>query len=400
MTRNEILRWLREVDEDRLEQLWQRADVARRRHVGEAVHLRGLIEFSNYCGRLCHYCGLRLENRRLKRYRMSAAEVMECARQAVAFGYGTVVLQSGEDYGLNVAWMSDLLRRIKKETPLAVTLSLGERDEDELDDWRKAGADRYLLRFETSNPTLYERFHPPLAGRRQDRIAILRLLRRLGYEVGSGVMIGIPGQTYEDLANDLELFRDLDLDMIGVGPFLPHPDTPLGQAGGGHADAGAEQAPNSELMTYKMVALARLMCPQANIPSTTALATLNREKGREIGLCRGANVIMPNLTSPAYRCLYEVYPAKACIFETAEQCHGCLRERILALGRTIGVGRGDSPNRIARDPDRAGFCEAGEASPRESARAAQATCGEDAASRASRTDWNAGVDRNRNGQPP
>jgi len=349
MTRNQILSWLREPDEARLEGLWQEADAARRLHVGDAVHLRGLVEFSNYCGRSCHYCGLRVENRRLERYRMSADEIMDCARQAVGFGYGTVVLQSGEDYGMHGRWLCDVIRRIKSETPLAITLSLGERDEEELSDWKRAGADRYLLRFETSNRALFDRLHPAFVGRKRDRVAILRTLRRIGYEVGSGVMIGIPGQTYDDLANDLELFRELDLDMIGVGPFLPHPETPLGQDEGGLAEAGDEQVPNSELMTYKMVALTRLMCPRANIPSTTALATVNRENGRELGLCRGANVIMPNLTPPAYRCLYEIYPAKACIYETAEQCHGCLKKRIEVLGRTVGVGRGDSPNRFARE---------------------------------------------------
>lgn len=349
MTRPGILTWLREADEGRLAELWRQADDTRRRHVGDAVHLRGLIEFSNYCGRSCHYCGLRVENQRLERYRMSADEIMKCTRQAVAFGYGTVVLQSGEDCGLDGRWLGDLIRRIKSQTPLAVTLSLGERDEEEMADWRRAGADRYLLRFETSNRELFGRLHPAVAGRKRDRIGILRSLRENGYEVGSGVMVGIPGQTYEDLAKDLELFGELDLDMIGVGPFLPHPETPLGRQGEAAVDHGTEQVPNSELMTYKMVALARLMCPRANIPSTTALATVNRENGRELGLCRGANIIMPNLTPPAYRCLYEIYPAKACIFETAEQCHGCLKRRIEALGRTVGVGRGDSPNRLARE---------------------------------------------------
>jgi biotin synthase len=349
MNRNEIQQWLRESDERRLEELWQRADTQRRRHVGDEVFLRGLIEFSNYCGRLCHYCGLRADNRQLQRYRMSADEIMACTRQAVEFGYGTVVLQSGEDYAMSVTWMSGLIRRIKAETPLAVTLSLGERSEEEQLAWRQAGADRYLLRFETSNEELYRRIHPPIAGRPGDRIAMLRRLRRLGYEVGSGVMIGIPGQTYEDLANDLELFRELDLDMIGVGPFLPHPGTPLGGSDEPTPAPDGEQAPNSELMTYKMVALVRLMCPMTNIPSTTALATLNRESGRELGLCRGANIIMPNLTPASYRCLYEVYPDKACLFETAEACYGCINGRILALGRTIGVGRGDSPNRLQRE---------------------------------------------------
>jgi len=167
------------------------------------------------------------------------------------------------------------------------------------------------------------------------------MLEPLGYEVGSGVMVGIPGQSHEDLANDLELFRELDLDMIGIGPFIAHPATPFGNV----APADAEtQVPATELMTYKMIALARLLCPDTNIPSTTALATLNLAQGRELGLQRGANIVMPNLTPVAYRALYEIYPAKACLRETAEQCNHCLTERIRKLGREIGKGPGASPN--------------------------------------------------------
>ncbi len=345
MNRHRLIEWLRESDERRLETLWRDADEMRRRSVGDAVHLRGLVEISNHCVRSCRYCGLRAANHSVERYRMTADEVLDCARRAVRFGYGTIVLQSGEDYGLTRDWVAGVVRRIKAETPLAVTLSLGERTDEELGAWREAGADRYLLRFETSNRGLYDQIHPPLAGRPSDRIAMLRRLRALGYEIGSGVMIGIPGQTYEDLADDLEQFRSLDLDMIGVGPWLPHPNTPLGSADA--AGSATDAAPNTELMTYKMVALARMVCPQANIPSTTALATLNRESGRELGLMRGANVVMPNLTPPAYRCKYEIYPAKACLYETAEACHACLRQRILAIGRTIGTGRGDSPRYAA-----------------------------------------------------
>lgn len=341
----ETVDWLREEDEGRLEELWRRADDVRRENVGDEVHLRGLIEFSNYCVRECGYCGLRAGNRRIDRYRMTAAEILGCVHQAVAYGYGTVVLQSGEDYGIEADWLTDVIRQIKRETTLAVTLSLGERADDELATWREAGADRYLLRFETSNPALYERIHPSLSGRRSDRFAILRRLRELGYEAGSGVMIGIPGQTYEDLAEDVESFRRLDLDMIGVGPYIAHPETPLGETGDALRAPPGEQAPNTELMTYKMVALARIACPHANIPSTTALATLNRAQGRELGLARGANVVMPNLTPPLYRCRYEIYPAKACLYETAAECNACLTHRILAMGRKMGSGRGDSPRR-------------------------------------------------------
>mgnify|MGYP005837826733 CR=1 FL=1 len=349
MNRHELLEWLRQTDEQRLEALWSRADEVRRQSVGDAVHLRGLIEISNYCVRACAYCGLRGPNARVERYRMSADEILECAQLAMRFGYGTAVLQSGEDRGITRDWMSHLIRRIKAETPLAVTLSLGERGDADLEAWRAAGADRYLLRFETSNRELYDHIHPPLPGRHSDRIAILRRLRDLGFEVGSGVMIGLPGQTYGDLADDIGMFTALDLDMIGVGPFLSHPDTPLGRESAVPTADPAEQVPATELMTYKVVALTRLTCPSANIPSTTALATLNRENGRELGLQRGANIVMPNLTPPQYRCKYEIYPAKACLYETADACHARIRQRILSLGRTIGTGRGDSPRRAA-DP--------------------------------------------------
>ena len=173
---------------------------------------------------------------------------------------------------------------------------------------------------------------------------MLRRLREMGYEVGSGVMIGIPGQTYEDLAEDIELFAELDLDMIGVGPYLVHPNTPLGDPDFRPMILEGEQVPADELMTYKVIALARLVCPRANIPSTTALATLNTRRGRELGLVRGANVVMPNLTPPKYRVHYEIYPNKACIRETADGCNSCLTERIRSLGREVGTGRGDSPN--------------------------------------------------------
>lgn len=341
MTHEEITIWLQEDDPARLGELYRRADAARARHVGDEVHLRGLLEISNHCRRRCGYCGLNAGNPDVPRYRMSAGEILDGARAAVQYGYGTVVLQSGEDPGLTGEGMAEVIRAIKAETPLAVTLSLGERDERELQRWRDAGADRYLLRFETSNPALYEAIHPSLPGVRSDRFALLRRLRELGYEIGSGVMIGIPGQTFDDLARDIETFAALDLDMIGVGPYIAHPATDLGRDA---APAARDQVPADEDTTYKVVALARLVCPRANIPSTSALATLNLATGRELGLQRGANVVMPNLTPVRYRASYEIYPSKACIRETAEQCHGCMRRRIESIGRRPGRGRGDSPN--------------------------------------------------------
>ncbi|NCC51751.1 MAG: [FeFe] hydrogenase H-cluster radical SAM maturase HydE [Spartobacteria bacterium] len=341
MDHDEILRWLRETDPGRIEELWAHADRVRRDMVGDEVHLRGLIEISNHCVQQCGYCGLHRHNKKVQRYRMSREEIIGCIRQAVAFGYGTVVMQSGEDYGITTEWMADIIRWTKANTPLAVTLSFGERPDDDLKRWREAGADRYLLRFETSDPVLYAHIHPPLPNRTSDRFALLRLLRELGYETGSGVMIGIPGQTYDTLANDICAFREMDLDMIGVGPYLSHPDTFLGIPGGGYPRIDpAEQVPNAEDMVYRVVALTRLVCPEANIPSTTALATINKDSGREQGLARGANVIMPNLTPQTYRALYEIYPAKACIDEAAGHCADCVQHRIRSIGRQVGRGPG------------------------------------------------------------
>lgn len=345
MNKQEIIGWLRCEDEEKLHDLWRRADSVRRDHVGNEVHLRGLLEISNICARDCHYCGIRSCNDTLERYRMPDDEIMACVHEAVYYRYGTVVLQAGEDYGITREWMAGLVRRIKSETGLAVTLSLGERSDEDLAAWKEAGADRYLVRFETSNRELYDRIHPPLPGIVSDRFALLRRLREIGYEIGSGVMIGIPGQTWKDLADDIEAFRTLDLDMIGVGPFIPHQATPLGYGIDPLRAPEGEQVPNTELMTYKVIALARIACPNANIPSTTALATLNTPTGRELGLSRGANIVMPNLTPKKYRAMYEIYPAKACIDETAADCRACMHRRIISIGREVGSGHGDSPNR-------------------------------------------------------
>lgn len=346
----ELVAWLKEDDPGQLATLWQRADAVRRENVGAQVHLRGLIEFTNHCQRHCLYCGLRFPNQGLARYRMTADEILECAHTAVRFGYGTVVLQSGEDTETDTDWVCDLIQRIKRETPLGITLGLGERSEEDLRAWHAAGANRYLLRFETSNLELFHVLHPPRPGAApSDRLGLLHTLRQIGYEVGSGVMIGIPGQSYDDLARDIELFAMMDLDMIGVGPYLAHPSTPLANEEQIGRLTVADQVPSNELMTYKVVALTRLMCPRVNIPATTALATLNRVNGREQGLQRGANIIMPNLTPTKYRALYEIYPEKACVGETAEACHLCLEMRIKGMGREVGRGRGDSPNFQQRD---------------------------------------------------
>ena len=270
---------------------------------------------------------------------MQQGEILACAKQAAAFGYGTLVLQAGEDPGLDAHWIADLICTIKRSTPLAVTLSLGERTPAELELWRASGADRYLLRFETSDRELFARIHPPRNQQSiSDRIDLLRTIKSLGYETGSGIMVGIPGQTYESVARDLKLFRELDLDMIGIGPYLAHPASRMCREG--LPDAGKEQVPATEQMACIVVALARLMCPEANIPSTTALATINSTQGRAHGLARGANVCMPCLTPVQYRCLYEIYPEKAGCKNTPEESHRSVLETLAGLGRPVGRGHG------------------------------------------------------------
>jgi biotin synthase len=312
----------------------------RKQNVGDAVHLRGLIEISSHCVRQCMYCGLRQANRALPRYRMTREEILDCARQAEKLGYGTVVMQAGEDDQLTAEWIAEIVRWIKRETTLAVTLSLGERRPDEFNLWRSAGADRYLLRFETSDANLFRAIHPHRFPGGPDRLTLLRQLKSLGYEAGGGVMVGIPGQSFDSLAEDILTFRALDLDMIGIGPYIAHADTPLGSGALRPAIVPSEQVPSSEEMVYKMIALTRIACPTANIPSTTALATINRVDGRKLGLKAGANVVMPNLSPTKYRRLYEIYPEKACIEESAVDCSQCLRGQIHSLGRFAGEGQG------------------------------------------------------------
>ena len=336
ITRNEVAEWLLTTDPLALDELFRIADRVRYEFVGDAVHLRGLVEFSNYCSRNCAYCGISVTSHGAKRYRMSSEEILHCARKIKKLKYGTIVLQSGEDWGMSTGWMSELLAEIKSETGLAITLSVGERDYSELEEWFAAGADRYLLRFETTNQELYRKIHPNLSSKISNRLQILRDLRKIGYEVGSGVMVGIPGQTYDDLVNDIMMFQELDLDMIGIGPYIPAPGTPLA------ADISDPIVPRSVEMACRVVALARIVCPRTNIPSTTALATLMGENGRLQGLNCGANVLMPNVTPEKYRKMYAIYPNKSALNE--EEGDFLLADWLKAIGREQGVGHGDSKN--------------------------------------------------------
>ncbi|MHC4660939.1 MAG: [FeFe] hydrogenase H-cluster maturation GTPase HydF [Planctomycetota bacterium] len=334
-----IIQLLREDDPSRLEQLRIVANRIRADNVGNEVHLRGLIEFSNICKRKCTYCGINVRNKNIARYQMTGEEILDCAAAAHSFGYGTVVLQSGENDGTSAEWLGDIIQSIKKTHPLAVTLSVGERPLSDYRLWREKGADRYLLKFETSDYKLYSRIHPPHKSNELKRVELLKFLRELGYEIGGGIMVGLPDQTYESLVADLFLFEELDLDMIGIGPYIPHPDTPLGKEYPGNKKPVARQVPNTGTMTLKILALARIMCPNANIPATTALASINHN-GFEIGLESGANVIMPNITPFKYRKLYQVYPSK--LIESQNEIHRQTVNSILAAGRQPGSGRGDS----------------------------------------------------------
>jgi biotin synthase len=350
----DLLEWLHECRPHRLKELYAWADQVRKERVGDAVHLRGLIEVSSHCVRQCMYCGLRQANKQLSRYRMEREEILNSALQAESLGYGTVVLQAGEDDQLTADWIAEIVHWIKRDTRLAVTLSLGERSEDEFKMWRSAGADRYLLRFETSDNNLFRTIHPSRNKAGPDRIELLQKLKAFGYEIGGGVMVGIPGQSFESLAQDIRTFCALNLDMIGIGPYIAHAGTPLGSGELRPPIENVEQAPNNEEMVYKMIALTRISCPEANIPSTTALATINRTEGRKLGLMAGANVVMPNLTPEKYRRLYEIYPAKACIEESPSDCNQCLRGQIHSLGRFAGRGEGgrgtvEVPVRIEQD---------------------------------------------------
>ena len=343
MNREEIEAWLREEREEKLEELWSFADEVRRHSVGDKVYLRALLEISNYCRRACAYCGLRAANGRIDRYRASKDEIMAALRSASAKGYGTVVIQAGEDEELSRGFIADLLAEIKRASDLAVTLSLGERSIGDMLAWRLAGADRYFLRFETSNSKLFEQLHPPWPGIDLSRLELLEAARRLGYESGSGIIVGLPGQTYGDLVNDLETFARDDFDMIGVGPYIENPDTPPLYS----KETAKEQVPASVSMCLKVVALTRMLCPEANIPSTTALSCIDGFSGHKRALCCGANVMMVNFTAKEQRELYQIYPGKSST-DTVEEADARARELIASLDREPGMERGDSRRYLRR----------------------------------------------------
>lgn len=313
------------ADEENQAALFARADEARHLFVGDEVHLRGLIEFSNICRNNCLYCGIRKDNKLLKRYRMTPDEIIETAKRAAMLGFKTIVLQSGEDLWFNVKRLSYIISEIKK-FDVAVTLSIGERAFEEYKAFREAGADRYLMRIETTDQALYHKLDPDMSW--QHRYECLLQLKELGYELGSGVMVGLPGQSLESLAEDLLFLRALPVDMAGIGPFIPHPETPL-----------AHEKSGTLSLALRTMAVMRLMLPDINIPATTAMESL-APNGRILALQAGANVVMPNVNAGEYRKLYELYPNKACLHKTPAHCLSCLELKIKSIGRKIGQGKG------------------------------------------------------------
>jgi len=312
--------------EDDAPALYAAADRVRAEHVGDAVHLRGLIEFSNICRKDCAYCGLRRHNGDVERYRLDPETIVETAKAAAKLGYHSVVLQSGEDLWFTADRLAEIIRGIKASTDLAITLSAGERDRETYRIWREAGADRYLLRIETTDPELFAALHPD--DDLSERMQCLYNLRELGYQLGSGVMVGLPGQTAAHLAKDVMWLHKLGAEMIGVGPFIPHPNTPLQGTTGGTVER-----------TLRLVAVLRLVFPDAHLPATTAMGTLH-PLGRERALQAGANVVMPNVTPTDHRAKYEIYPDKICLSDDPAHCRGCITLRILGLGRTVGTDQG------------------------------------------------------------
>lgn len=326
------------------EYLFCAADKVRRKYIGDEVYLRALIEFSNICRCNCFYCGLRAENRDVERYRLTRDEILDCAKHAISHGYKTIVLQSGEDLHFSAEALADIIKEIKSNTPrpfgervellneqrefsksgqgdnVAITLSIGERSFEEYKILKEAGADRFLLRIETTNKNLYAKFHP--GQNVENRKRCLYDLKKLGFETGTGSLIGLPGQTEEDLAEDILFYKELNADMIGIGPLITHERTPL---------AGQ---PNGDLtLALKVMALTRLLLPDINIPATTAMETL-QPNGRILALKAGANVVMPNVTDNAHKKNYEIYPGKVSV-DYAE-----LDEKLKQLGRKISTGRG------------------------------------------------------------
>ncbi len=316
--------------------LFERATAVREKHYGNSVYMRGLIEFTNYCKNNCYYCGIR-RGARAERYRLTKEEILSCCEKGYRLGFRTFVLQGGEDPFYTDDLICEIVSAIKAAYPdCAVTLSIGEKSRESYEKYYKAGADRYLLRHETANNEHYRKLHPPELSP-ENRKRCLRDLKDIGYQTGCGFMVGSPYQTAEQLAEDLLFIHELQPHMVGIGPFIPHHDTPF-----------ADKAAGTLEMTMLMLGLVRLMLPNVLLPATTALGTID-PKGREKGILAGANVVMPNLSPQSVRKKYLLYDNKICTGDEAAECVECLKRRLVSVGCEIPVDRGDYNGQLTMD---------------------------------------------------
>lgn len=320
---------LNRMDESDREYLKQQAREAAQKRFGNKIFVRGLIEFTNYCKNDCYYCGIRKGNLSADRYRLTKEEILECCEQGYQLGFRTFVLQGGEDPWYTDEKMEEIISLIKKKYPdCALTLSIGEKTMDQYLRYHQAGADRYLLRHETANPEHYSHLHPAQLSA-ENRKRCLFDLKKAGFQVGAGFMVGSPFQTVGNIVEDLLFLKELEPEMVGIGPFIPHKDTPFSNFPAGSME-----------QTLVLIAMVRLMLPDALIPSTTALGTVD-PNGREWGILSGANVVMPNLSPVINRKKYQLYDNKICTGEEAAECKGCLEKRLARIGYEIVTDRGD-----------------------------------------------------------
>ncbi len=342
LSKDEIIYLLKLEGED-LNKLFLKSKEVKEKYIGKKVHFRGLVEFSNYCAKDCLYCGIRKSNSNVERYNISDENIIEAAKYAYKENYGSVVLQSGEimsDKFTNR--VENLLKEIKSlsNNELGITISIGEQTPETYKKWFDAGAHRFLLRIESSNKDLYYKIHPNDKQHNfEERIACLRSLKEIGYQTGTGVMVGLPFQTYSDLADDILFMKELDIDMCGMGPYIEHEDTPLFEFK--HNLMPLEKR---FVLTLKMIAVLRIVMKDINIAAATALQAIDK-MGREKAVKLGANIIMPNITPGMYRNNYNLYQNKPCVDEEPEECKGCLDARMNIANATIGYGEwGDSPH--------------------------------------------------------
>ncbi|MDO4744504.1 MAG: [FeFe] hydrogenase H-cluster radical SAM maturase HydE [Clostridia bacterium] len=304
-----------------------------KKHFGNTIYIRGLIEFTNICRQDCFYCGLRCSNSKVNRYRLSKEEILDCCKTGYPLGFRTFVLQGGEDTFFDDDKMCDIIKSIKSEFPdCAVTLSIGERSKESYRRLFDAGADRYLLRHETANAEHYSKLHPKnlsLSSRKE----CLFNLKEIGFQTGCGFMVGSPYQTFETIAEDLLFIKELTPHMVGIGPFIPHKDTPFGDKPAGSIE-----------LTLFLLALVRIMLKKVLLPSTTALGTIAHD-GREQGILSGANVVMPNLSPLDVREKYMLYNNKISTGSEAAECLNDLKARVESIGYTIAISRGDFENK-------------------------------------------------------